>query len=77
MSSKTIYGKSAQQIFELMAKTLMSLKLGETSIKAVIALLPEPQQRWKLMEWMADRKETHEPVEGEILEQALKMSKKR
>ena len=26
---------------------------------------------------MADRKETHEPVEGEILEQALKMSKKR
>lgn len=77
MSDKTIYGKSAQQIFELFAELLMSLKLGETSIKAVVVLLPEPQQQWKLMEWMADRKETHEPVEGEILEQALKMSKKR
>jgi hypothetical protein len=77
MSDKTIYGKSAQQIFEHLAEWMMSLGTGETAVKAVVCILPEPQQQWKLMEWMADRKETHEPVEGEILEQTLKMSKKR
>lgn len=77
MSNKTIYGKSAQQIFEHLAEWMMSLGAGETTIKAVVALLPEAQQRWKLMEWISKQMETHNPVEGEILEQALKISKKR
>jgi hypothetical protein len=77
MSDKTIYGKSAQQIFEHLAEWMMSLGAGETTVKAVVCILPEPQQQWKLMEWMSKQMETHNPVEGEILEQALKMSKKR
>lgn len=77
MSNKTIYGRSAQQIFEHLAEWMMSLGAGETTVKAVVALLPEPQQRWKLMEWISKTMEDHNPVEGEILEQALKMSKKR
>lgn len=77
MSDKTIYGKSAQQIFEHLAEWMMSLGAGETAVKAVVCILPEPQQQWKLMEWISKQMETHNPVEGEILEQALKMSKKR
>lgn len=77
MSDKTIYGKSAQQIFEHLAEWMMSLGAGETTVKAVVCILPEPQQQWKLMEWISKQMETHNPVEGEILEQALKMSKKR
>ena len=77
MSNKTIYGKSAQQIFEHLAEWMMSLGAGETTVKAVVCILPEPQQQWKLMEWISKQMETHNPVEGEILDQALKMSKKR
>lgn len=77
MSNKIIYGKSAQQIFEHLAEWMMSLGAGETTVKAVVCILPEPQQQWKLMEWISKQMETHNPVEGEILEQALKMSKKR
>lgn len=77
MSDKTIYGKSAQQIFEHLAEWMMSLGTGETAVKAVVCILPEPQQQWKLMEWISKQMETHNPVEGKILEQALKMSEKR
>jgi hypothetical protein len=77
MSNKTIYGKSAQRIFEHLAEWMMSLGARETAVKAVVCILPEPQQQWKLMEWISKQMETHNPVEGEILEQALKMSKKR
>jgi hypothetical protein len=77
MSNKTIYGKSAQQIFEHLAEWMMSLGAGETTVKAVVCILPEPQQQWKLMEWISKQMETHNLVEGEILEQALKMSKQR
>lgn len=77
MSDKVRLKDSPERIFDLLIWLLWSLKASKTTIKAVVALLPEAQQQWKLMEWMADRKETHEPVEGEILDQALKMSKKR
>lgn len=77
MSDKTFYGKSAQQIFEHLAEWMMSLGAGETTVKAVVCIIPEPQQQWKLMEWISKQMETHNPVEGEILDQALKMSKKR
>ena len=74
MSNKTIYGKSAQQIFEHLAEWMMSLGTGETTVKAVVCLLPEPQQQWKLMEWISKTMEDHNPVEGEILQKALEMS---
>lgn len=77
MSDKVRLKDSPERIFDMLIEWMASLGASKTTIKAVVALLPEPQQQWKLMEWMADRKETHNPVEGEILEQALKMSKKR
>lgn len=43
MSNKIIYGKSAQQIFEHLAEWMMSLGAGETTVKAVMCILPEPQ----------------------------------
>ena len=77
MSDKVRLKDSPERIFDLLIRLLWSLKASKTTIKAVVALLPEPQQRWKLMEWISKQMETHNPVEGEILDQALKMSKKR
>lgn len=77
MSDKVRLKDSPERIFDLLIRLLWSLKASKTTIKAVVALLPEAKQRWKLMEWISKQMETHNPVEGEILEQALKMSKKR
>ena len=77
MSDKVRLKDSPERIFDLLIRLLWSLKASKTTIKAVVALLPKPQQRWELMEWISKQMETHNPVEGEILEQALKMSKKR
>ena len=77
MSNKAKLKDSPERIFDMLIEWMASLGASKTTIKAVVALLPEYQQQYKLMEWISKQMETHNPVEGEILEQALKMSKKR
>ena len=74
MKNETNLKDSPKEIFNLLVRLLMSLEVGETVIKAVIILLPEHQQRYKLMEWISEQAETREPTGGEILQKALEMS---
>lgn len=73
MDGKTYRGISSKRIFELMVELLASLGASKTTIKAVVALLPEPQQQWQLMDWISKTMENHKPVEGEILEKAIEI----
>ena len=77
MSDKAKLKDSPERIFDMLIEWMASLGASKTTIKAVVALLPEHQQQYKLMEWISEQAETREPTGGEILEQALKMSKKR
>ncbi len=77
MSNKAKLKDSPERIFDMLIEWMASLGASKTTIKAVVALLPEHQQQYKLMEWISKQMETRNPVEGEIQEQALKMSKQR
>ena len=74
MANKVRLKDSPERIFDLLIEWMASLGASKTTIKAVVALLPEPQQQLKLIEWISKTMEDHNPVEGEILQKALEMS---
>ena len=77
MKSKMNYEESSKKILELLAESLKSLKCSEGMIYSVFILLTTTEQRYLLLEWIVDECEKRTLKEHEILEQALKMSKKR
>ena len=77
MSDEVRLKDSPERIFDMLIEWMASLGASKTTIKAVVALLPEHQQQYKLMEWISKQMETRNPVEGEILKQALKMSEEK
>ena len=74
MKNKLKLKDSPERIFDLLIEWMASLGASKTAIKAVVILLPMPEQRFRLMEWMSKTMETHEPTEGEIVEQAMLIS---
>ena len=61
-----------KEIFGLLVRFMMSLGATKTAIQAVACMLPYPEQQYKLREWISKTMETsHEPTEGEIVEQAM------
>lgn len=53
MSNKAKLKDSPERIFDMLIEWMASLGASKTTIKAVVALLPEHQQQYKLMEWIS------------------------
>ena len=64
---------SPERIFDMLIELLASLGASKTTIKAVVVLLPEYQQQYKLMEWISKQMETHYSTETEIMDEAIAM----